>query len=145
MTDKSPAEDLYGAFEIVLGAWDFPGLVEAVRSARNEIDQVCQDNGIELDVVEHVSLVASELVTNSVMHAASSVRVTLEKWQNSLRLVVEDENPAEPIVTDNDVEAEGGRGLHIVNELSQDWGFEATSDGKKVWAAFSRPHNLASS
>ena len=145
MTAKPPAEDLYGAFEIVLGAWDFPGLVEAVRSARKEIDQVCLDNGIELDVVEHVSLVASELVTNSVMHAATSVRVTLEKWQNSLRLVVEDENPAEPVVTSNDAESEGGRGLHIVNELCQDWGFEATAEGKKVWAAFSRPHNLASS
>jgi anti-sigma regulatory factor (Ser/Thr protein kinase) len=145
MTAKPPAEDLYGAFEIVLGAWDFPGLAEAVRNTRKEIDQVCADNDIELDVIEHVSLVASELVTNSIVHAATSVRVTLEKWQNSLRLVVEDESAAEPVVQEQAAEAEGGRGLHIVNELAQDWGFEKTDEGKKVWAAFSRPHNLANS
>ena len=144
MTAKPPAEDLYGAFDIVLGAWDFPGLAEAVRSTRQEIDQVCAENGIELDVIEHVSLVASELVTNAVVHAASSVRVTLEKWQNSLRLIVEDASNAEPVVKEQDDESEGGRGLHIVDQLSQDWGFEKTDEGKKVWAAFSRPHNLAS-
>ena len=145
MTEKPPAEDLYGAFEIVLGAWDFPGLAEAVRNTRKEIDQVCADNGIELDVIEHVSLVASELVTNAIVHAASSVKVTLEKWQNSLRLIVEDESEIEPVVSSRETEAESGRGLHIVTELSQDWGFERTDEGKKVWAAFSRPHNLASS
>ncbi len=144
MTAQPPVEDLYGAFEIVLGAWDFPGLVEAVRSTRTHIDQVCAEADIELDVVEHVSLVASELVTNAVTHAASHVRVTLEKWQNSLRLIVEDASQEEPSVQAIDDSAENGRGLHIVNELSQEWGYELTHDGKKVWAAFSRPHNLAS-
>lgn len=144
MTNKPPAEDLYGAFEIVLGAWDLPGLAEAVRNTRKEIDQVCTDNGIELDVIEHVSLVASELITNSIVHAATRVRVTLEKWQNSLRLVVEDESDLEPVVLNLESESENGRGLHIVNELSHEWGFEKTEEGKKVWAAFSRPHNLAS-
>jgi hypothetical protein len=51
-------------------------------------------------------------------------------------IVVWDANPQGPVCkTDVPVDAEGGRGLLLVDVMSERWGWTATADrgGKSVW------------
>ncbi|MEV6985514.1 ATP-binding protein [Sphaerisporangium sp. NPDC051017] len=90
-------------------------------------------------------LVVSELVTNSVLYAdgSSAVRLRLYDFGRHIRVEVEDSGIrcAIPLlgVPQSDVEnpaKEGGRGLFIVESVSDCWGIEILRDpaGCIVWS-----------
>ncbi len=54
------------------------------------------------------------------------------------RLEVADTDPAIPQIP-NEPRPVGGRGLDIVEAISDDWGVQPTGSGKVVWAEFNRP------
>ncbi len=87
---------------------------------------------------DDLELVVSELATNAVQHAHTSFEVSLQAFQETLLLEVEDgcrNGPAEVVARVLDT---SGRGIAIVNLLSRDWGVDAHADGgKSVWAEFS--------
>ena len=102
----------------------------AIRSALADFDPL---------VVENLLMVASELVSNSVMHAALAPddRIIVRLWANSrLRLEVEDRGrgfaraAAEPFERAGEP---GGRGLSIVAALSERWDREEDQT-VRVWA-----------
>jgi anti-sigma regulatory factor (Ser/Thr protein kinase) len=90
-------------------------------------------------VLEHAQLLASELVTNSVLHCGASrddvliFRVGLSSAV--VRLEVEDPgrggtiSPRLPDLIDG-----GGFGLNFVGSLSESWGVERSVAGTRVWA-----------
>lgn len=95
-------------------------------------------------VVGDVQLVASELVTNSVLHAdveagTSLVHVGVQLAAGVLRLHVEDSGtngtlaPRAP-----DLVAGGGYGLHIVATLATQWGI-TRNGATRVWAELAWP------
>ena len=85
---------------------------------------------------DDVTLVVSELATNAMVHARTPFKVCLQAFEQTLLLEVEDGCQAGPAV----VAARGldtsGRGLTIVTLLSRDWGVNARTNGKSVWAEF---------
>ena len=85
---------------------------------------------------DDVTLVVSELATNAMVHARTPFKVCLQGFEQTLLLEVEDGSQAGPVV----IAARGldtsGRGLTIVTLLSRDWGVNARTDGKSVWAEF---------
>src|ERR1022692_3193456 len=87
-------------------------------------------------------LLVSELVTNAVtatlsMRAAAPVALYLALDDRRLTLLVWDACPALPAQRRRDDDAAGGRGLEIVQALSDRWGTCAIpSRGKVVWARF---------
>lgn len=84
-----------------------------------------------------VALVVSELATNVVLHANTPFTVTLERRDSWLVLEVRDHLPGRVAVPPPTDEVEmHGRGLEIVQALSQAWGVWPRRDGKSVWAAF---------
>ena len=84
-----------------------------------------------------VALVVSELATNVVLHANTPFTVTLERRDSWLVLEVRDHVPGRVAVPPPTDEVEmHGRGLEIVQALSQAWGVWPRRDGKSVWAAF---------
>ena len=92
-------------------------------------------------LVDRAVLVASELVTNAVVHSQGPVRLRLELHQERLQLAVYDQSPrllalaTEP----GDLDAEGGRGLLIVDQLASTWGVRhAPGGGKAVWCVLER-------
>jgi anti-sigma regulatory factor (Ser/Thr protein kinase) len=91
-----------------------------------------------LSVADHVRLVASELMTNAVVHAQTESIVTLSAREDVVTLTVEDAQPTHvPRVTSPTVLAEDGYGLRIVDLLSQSWGVSTDPSGAKlVWASF---------
>ena len=88
------------------------------------------------DLADTLCLVASELVTNAVLHARTTLVLTLELHPGVARIGVRDRSPATPAVRNYSPEAVTGRGLGVVAALSRAWGIVADGDGKLVWAEF---------
>jgi anti-sigma regulatory factor (Ser/Thr protein kinase) len=117
-----------------MASWELPASVETVQEAR---EQVVRSLSLLPTIdPELAALVTSELVTNSVIHAATQLSVSLERWQYMVKLVVEDLSFQIPKLTSLDVSLDTGRGMHIIEKLSDAWGYELTEHGKRVWASF---------
>ena len=85
------------------------------------------------DVLEAVTLLVSELVTNSVVHAGSDAEVAVLLKPDALRIEVTDQGSGIPWSRDAPPDATSGRGLAMVEKLSSAWGVEAGDGGKTVW------------
>jgi phosphoserine phosphatase RsbU/P len=106
----------------------------SVRSARRFIAESVELLGLQR--LPDVQLMVSELATNAVLHAESQFDVVLEKVdRNTLRVEVRDFGHGVPAVISDGTESAGGRGLKIVDLLSQTWGVEnrPAGQGKSTW------------
>lgn len=124
----------FGDFLTTIASWTLPAMTESVLLARQQVtDFLSDESSIDL---EHAIAVTSELVANSVVHAATELQVVLERWQYMVKVVVEDSNNQIPVMRSLDVAVDSGRGMHIVEEYSDLWGYELTENGKRIWAGF---------
>ena len=85
------------------------------------------------EVVEVVTLLVSEVVTNAVLHAGTEVVLRIGHEGTSIRVEVTDGSLTEPALRHFTGEAATGRGLWLVQELADAWGQEPKGDGKVVW------------
>ncbi|MEE4544355.1 SpoIIE family protein phosphatase [Streptomyces sp. V4-01] len=91
--------------------------------------------------VEDGTLLVSELVTNAVVHAGTTVDLlcrldTTDQGGPALVLEVTDRHPARTLRAGMEGppdSAEGGRGLHLVAVLADSWGITYHRDRKTVW------------
>lgn len=87
-----------------------------------------------LDGYDDVLLLASELVTNALLHARTPMVVRLADEDDGVVLLsVSDGNVAPPRGRRFSVESGTGRGLHLLDSLGEEWGTETRPDGKTVW------------
>jgi anti-sigma regulatory factor (Ser/Thr protein kinase) len=90
------------------------------------------------DTIDDVILVASELLGNAVRHTPASRQATLDvSWDvdaSGVRVCVADSSDQPPVVRTPEVDEPGGRGLTIVDAVSDRWGVERDGHGKRVWA-----------
>jgi anti-sigma regulatory factor (Ser/Thr protein kinase) len=108
----------------------FPATSQGARAARMFASEVVESAGAPVD---EIALVVSELAANAVLHAATPFTVALTCTDAAVTIEVEDRNPVLPQVKDHGAAAPTGRGLHIVQQLTKEWGVKPTSDGKVVW------------
>ncbi len=82
-----------------------------------------------------VLLLASELVTNAVRHAATPFDLTVSvNGRGVVVAVVDHDRRHPPKLCDPGPEDTHGRGLRIVEELSESWGTESMDgNAKRVW------------
>jgi anti-sigma regulatory factor (Ser/Thr protein kinase) len=86
---------------------------------------------VDLDVA---LLLTSELVTNAVRHEpGQAVMLVISCSSGRLRVDVHDTSRSLPAVADVPADAETGRGLLLVETLSDEWGFYRTPAGKAVY------------
>jgi anti-sigma regulatory factor (Ser/Thr protein kinase) len=90
--------------------------------------------------VDAASLLVSELVTNAVVHAGSAVDVVVghEGIHATLRVEVHDSSERAPRMGGFDLDALSGRGLALVEAMSDRWGVEKDDAGKRVWFELER-------
>ncbi|WP_394346756.1 ATP-binding protein [Streptomyces dangxiongensis] len=89
------------------------------------------------DTCDNAALVISELVTNAVVHTASSrVVCELHEHGDTVRIAVHDEGcaPGEPHPSAQRPDEEHGRGLLLVDALCRAWGAQGHGPGLLVWA-----------
>ncbi|MFF1293613.1 MULTISPECIES: SpoIIE family protein phosphatase [unclassified Streptomyces] len=111
---------------------------EALAEARHMIRAAVRGWGAR-DRADEIELVADELVTNALMHTEGSAIVTLRVLAGSdrrLRVEVEDSSSALPRRREAGESGVSGRGLLLVDLLTDVWGVEARGGGKCVWCEF---------
>ncbi|MFE2425742.1 ATP-binding protein [Streptomyces sp. NPDC059373] len=88
--------------------------------------------------VDDIQLCVSEMSTNAVVHAASQSGFTLRllAWAQFLRVEVEDHGVGLPVRRAARLEGTSGRGLLLVEALSDGWGVVEGQGGKAVWCDF---------
>jgi anti-sigma regulatory factor (Ser/Thr protein kinase) len=112
----------------------FPGRANAVAQVRRMIAETLPN--LDPAIAESVTLMASELATNAVQCADTDFTVTIERLPRRIRVAVSDLGPGEPIMRAPTPTEPTGRGLHIVDRLSDSWGVQyARRRGKTVWFA----------
>jgi anti-sigma regulatory factor (Ser/Thr protein kinase) len=104
---------------------------ESVTGARHFVRDVLSDQPRE--VAEAAELMASELATNSVRHARSDFELAILISRDEIRVEVSDHGQGEPVPRSPTPWEESGRGLQIVQELAEMWGFSPSPNGKLVW------------
>jgi Histidine kinase-like ATPase domain len=117
---------------------------EAARAARRLTRNTLRDWGL-IALVEDAETIVGELVANAVMHAmtpASGRRPTgqdlalrLHRRTGEVICAVLDPSDATPVLKGPGCAGESGRGLQIVDALSDVWGWSPVAGrGKAVWA-----------
>lgn len=84
--------------------------------------------------LEEAELLVSELVTNAVRYGTPPVRLRTEFDGDTVQVWVTDSEPTHPEALDVAWDAESGRGVRLVDVISDRWGVDDhVSDGKSVW------------
>jgi PAS domain S-box-containing protein len=86
--------------------------------------------------IDETELALGEVVANAVLHAHTSIEVSLEVGSTGVYVEVRDANPMMPIPRDYDLEATTGRGMALVAAITRQCGVRSLGqDGKVVWFA----------
>ena len=80
---------------------------------------------------DDIVLVASELVTNALLHGHGAPVVRLLEEADRVRIEVCDDSPLLPV--SHRVTPTSGLGLRVVEQLSSAWGASRRGRGKVVW------------
>lgn len=95
-------------------------------------------------LVDDAILMASELVTNGLLHARTELRLRLSTGDGELLVEVRDASTVPVTIRNFSVESGTGRGLRLVGRMADAWGVEPGPDGKTVWFTLpltGRPHD----
>ncbi|MEV3987749.1 SpoIIE family protein phosphatase [Streptomyces sp. NPDC049837] len=114
---------------------------EALSSARHMIRAAVRAWGAG-ERADDIELVADELITNALLHTDGGAIVTLRMLaghERRLRVEVEDRSSALPRRRDAGLSGVSGRGLLLVDLLTDVWGVDSRGSGKCVWCEFTVP------
>lgn len=87
-------------------------------------------------LVDDVALAVTELITNAQLHTRAGAEVRLVVQPPGVRLEVVDYSTESPLTAAEHASTMTGRGLSIVEQLADRWGFDLLAAGKIVWAEF---------
>lgn len=88
------------------------------------------------NLIDSAQLCVSELVSNVITHVGCGTPTNLAVSRNGPRLRIEVRDPdarALPTLVAAGDEAEGGRGMALVDALADRWGIELHDDSKVTW------------
>jgi anti-sigma regulatory factor (Ser/Thr protein kinase) len=120
----------------------FPGTSRHVGQARQFVRESL---GAEFPYVENAMLMVSELATNTIDHTSSHINgtfdVTCLRCGNWALIAVSDQgSDTVPCPGKSSPDSLNGRGLMILGELAQRWGFiHDKNTGGMVWAELGEP------
>jgi anti-sigma regulatory factor (Ser/Thr protein kinase) len=111
----------------------FDPVPASAREARRVVRDALTEVG-EPDLGPPAELAVSELVTNAILHAATTVELTIEVTTDSVTVRVRDWHDRLPQHRDATHTATTGRGLAIVAAVSDAHGVDVQPpSGKAVW------------
>ncbi|RBM18620.1 ATP-binding protein [Prauserella sp. PE36] len=116
------------------GSVEVPLLVQVRQWAGSALNDLAEDH------LNAVLLVCTELLTNAYDHADGSSQLRLRRNRVPCWVLIEvDDGVVEhqPVVGRSRLGDLRGRGLILVDKLSEDWGVRTHEAGKTVWARVS--------
>lgn len=132
---------------MITGGWRGPGwrVVDAhpghARQIRDWISAAITRHDCPVDPAD-AALAVSELFTNAVMHGPPGGRVLVGYclWSGGARIVVCDGGGAGiPELRQVTEQAEGGRGLHVVDSVAAQWGSLRLAGNLVTWCDLCQP------
>lgn len=127
----------------LLGKLSLPGTAKSVSVARHWARTLLVGTGHRS--IDDALLLLSEIATNAVLHTHSGCpggRLTVwigETDTGLIRLEAIDEGSVTvPCQRDLDPDQVGGRGLRLLEELAQEWGYRHLGVGGCLWVHVSR-------
>jgi len=110
-------------------------VVGAARRSRELITEAC-GRWDRHDLAGPACIVVTELVNNVVVHARTSMNVLVATHGDGISVAVRDRSTHTPTFTGSPVPATsyGGRGMLLIDSVSERWGNLPLDDGKVVWA-----------
>ncbi|MFF7602931.1 ATP-binding protein [Streptomyces mirabilis] len=94
------------------------------------------------ELVEPMTLLTSELVTNALEHGdGPGVSLLLVCSNKTVRLTIDDGSRESPRMRTPELDAESGRGLWIVESIASEYGgsWGVSPDSTKTWCALTAP------
>lgn len=104
----------------------------AARAARDFIATFVGDSEL-VDIRDTCVLLVSEVVTNALRHTDGQVTLELWRFPTHLRVEVSDETSRNLVTGGGDLLDESGRGVPLMDALSDRWGTAPHGEGKVVW------------
>lgn len=106
----------------------------SVPAARRWLSEICRRSRAT-PRCDDAELVVTELMSNAIRHAGTPVEVEVEFTSTGALLLTVRDGSTRPVQSRTaSLMSEGGRGLYLVDLLSDRWGVEADVHGKCVWA-----------
>ncbi len=112
---------------------DLPAVAASAGVARGALAGVLQ-RGTDSGARDTAALLLTELVTNAARHVGGTMHVEVDVEQDTVRVAVCDSSPYVPGAAGlPGWESESGRGLFLIETLSDRWGADALPEGKRIW------------
>lgn len=106
---------------------------QAAATARAVVREQLRAWGLE-HLQDPVLLLTSELVTNVVLHTTDLPALSVTRTAHGVRVSVADGSSKAPARRHASTAATTGRGVHLLDTLSDDWGWHWRPEGgKAVW------------
>lgn len=119
---------------LLLEVHEYPCTARSARDARQMVSTLLA--WLSADTAGSVTAMVSELATNALVHARTSFELSVEvSGDRVVRVAVTDGGPGWPTMATPSATELHGRGLRMVELLSDAWGVHALGDraGKTVW------------
>jgi anti-sigma regulatory factor (Ser/Thr protein kinase) len=126
---------------------DLAGMPHAAPLARIFIREHLRGQ-LPVGRLQLVELLTTELVTNAVLHAKSSIHLGVTRGEHNVLVTVQDYSLQTPVETpqhlDGDPVVDTGRGLMVLAALADDFGWSLLPDGsgKVMWFTLAIHHSL---
>ncbi|GAA2399918.1 hypothetical protein GCM10010420_28160 [Streptomyces glaucosporus] len=134
--EDGPAPSAPGGIgDPTVGEVRLPNLPESARTARGLARAALSDRwGLPESVTEDTVLLVSELVGNAIRHTgAQSLGLRMHRRRGLVRVEVRDPSRGLPCLLPVHELDVSGRGLFLVDRLSDRWGVDLLSHGKTTW------------
>jgi anti-sigma regulatory factor (Ser/Thr protein kinase) len=125
---KTANEDVTSNPPLWLSRLELPLEPAAVHEARAHTRATLHDWGMAASVIDDAELIVSELATNAIRHSkppesSGQFVLTLCRLPRALNLYVYDDDPQPPVMRAASDDDTDGRGLFLVGQLGDDWGY----------------------
>jgi anti-sigma regulatory factor (Ser/Thr protein kinase) len=108
-----------------------PAQTSSIRLARRLVRRETEFTSTELRY--DAELLTSELVSNALVHAGTPIEVAVALGAHGVVVAVTDGSDQAPVARHYGNPASTGRGVQLLEELSDEWGVIPTAHGKTVW------------
>lgn len=108
------------------------GRREDARLGRRFVAEVLPRLGWD-ELIDDVELLVTELLANVALHAQTTAQLVVRADSKTLEIEVIDSSPLPPLLRHFSAQAATGRGLRLIEQLADEWGYGPTSHGKAVW------------
>lgn len=115
-----------------------PAVPTSPRAARHWVQARLHDLGLDA-LGTSVLLLTSEVVTNAMKHAGTPLQLRLLPSGPGVRIEVRDGSLAPPVRRAVTPEATEGRGIGLLEDIADEWGWRREGNGKTVWFRVLRP------